>query len=284
MTAKPFFRGRIIAIGGNEDKANELIVLKRVIQEIGKTEFKVGVITTASVEPEQREKDYRQAFAILGASHIEILDIQDRTRANDVALVKKLEDVDLIFLAGGNQLRLTSILGGSRVLEAMHKRLETGVLIAGTSAGAAVFSDTMIYEGKSEEGLVKGRVLTTSGFGFVKDIVFDTHFMTRGRTGRLIQIVTMNPTIIGVGIGEDSGIVLTGDGTLEIIGTGQVIIVDGRDIAHSNIMDIAPGQPIAVENVRIHSLVNGYRYDLRKRLFLAPSQDHKKAEQTDDCN
>ncbi|MBC8508488.1 MAG: cyanophycinase [Chloroflexi bacterium] len=270
MGSKPFFRGRLIAIGGNEDKANELIVLKRVIQEIGKTDYKVGVITTASREPEQRGLDYRQAFTALGASRIEILDIQNRSEANNKTLAKTLEDVDLIFLAGGDQLRLTSILGGSRILEAIQNRLESGALIAGSSAGAAVFSDTMIYEGKSEEGLFKGRVLTTAGFGFVENIVFDTHFITRGRIGRLIQIVTTNPTSIGVGIGEDSGVILKGDSTVEVIGTGQVIIVDGSDIVHSNIMDIEPGRPIAVENMKIHSLVNGYGYDFKKRRFLTP--------------
>jgi cyanophycinase len=271
MASKPFFRGRLIAIGGNEDKVHELVVLKRVVQEVGKTDYKVGVITTASREPEQRGKDYHQAFTTLGASGIEILNIKKRAQANDRTLVKTLEDVDLIFFAGGDQLRLTSILGGSEILEAIQNRLEDGALIAGTSAGAAVFSDTMIYEGKSEEGLFKGRVLTTAGFGFVENIVFDTHFMTRGRIGRLVQIVTTNPTSIGVGIGEDSGVVLKGDGTVEVVGTGQVIIVDGSDIVHSNIMDIEPGGPIAVENVRIHSLVNGYGYDFKKRRFLTPS-------------
>ena len=272
MALDPFFRGRLIAIGGNEDKANELVVLKRVVQEVGKTEFKVGVITTASEAPEQRGKDYHQVFSNLGALKIEILNIQERAQANDRTIAKSIEDADLIFLTGGDQLRLTTILGGSRVLIAVHNRLEAGALIAGTSAGAAVFSDTMIYEGKSEEGLFKGSVLTTSGFGFVEKIIFDTHFMARGRIGRLVQIITTNPTCIGVGIGEDSGVVLKGDGVAEVIGTGQVIIVDGSDIGHSNIMDIKPGGPIAVENVRIHSLVNGYGYNFRKRQFLKPTR------------
>ena len=268
MAVDPFFLGRLIAIGGNEDKVNELVVLKRVVREVGKSDYKVCVITTASEEPEQRGKDYHQIFINLGASKIVILTIKTRAQANDTALAKRLEDVDLIFLTGGDQLRLTTIMGGSKVLSAMQNRLESGALIAGTSAGAAVFSDTMIYEGESEEGLFKGRVLTTSGFGFVKNVVFDTHFMARGRIGRLVQIVTTNPTCIGVGIGEDSGVVLKGDETVEVIGTGQVIIVDGSDIAHSNIMDIKPGGPIAVENVRIHSLVNGYGYNFKKRRFL----------------
>jgi cyanophycinase len=272
MALDPFFRGRLIAIGGNEDKANELVVLKRVVQEVGKTEFKVSVITTASEAPEQRGEDYHQVFSNLGASKIEILNIKERAQANDRTLANSIEDADLIFLTGGDQLRLTTIIGGSRVLHTIQHRLEAGALIAGTSAGAAVFSDTMIYEGKSEEGLFKGSVLTTSGFGFVEKIIFDTHFMARGRIGRLVQIITTNPTCIGVGIGEDSGVVLKSDGVAEVIGTGQVIIVDGSDIGHSNIMDIKPGGPIAVENVRIHSLVNGYGYNFRKRQFLKPTR------------
>jgi cyanophycinase len=280
MTINSLFLGRLIAIGGNEDKSDELVVLKRVVQEAGKTDYKVCVITAASEEPEQRGRDYRQVFTVLGASRIEILIIKERTQANDITLAKKLEDADLIFLTGGDQLRLTTIVGGTKILEAIQNRLEAGALIAGTSAGAAVFSDTMIYEGQSEDGLFKGTVLTTPGFGFVEKIIFDTHFMARGRIGRLVQIVTMNPICIGVGIGEDTGVILKGDGYAEVIGTGQVIIVDGRDIAHSNIMDIKQGEPIAVENVRVHSLVNGYGYDFKKREFLIPF--HNKPENTDD--
>ena len=271
MTLKPFFQGCLIAIGGNEDRVDKLVVLKRVVQEIGKTDFKVAVITTASEEPEQRGKDYHEVFKTLGANAVEILNIKKRSEANDRSIATLLENVDLIFLAGGDQLRLTTIIGGSRILRTIQKRLQTGVLISGTSAGAAVFSDTMIYEGKSEEGLLKGKVLTTSGFGFVENIVFDTHFMTRGRIGRLVQIVTTNPTCIGVGIGEDSGVLLKGDGTIEVIGSGQVILVDGSEIGYSNLMSIEPGGAIAVENIRIHSLVHGYGYNFKKRKFLAPT-------------
>ena len=271
MTLNSVFLGRLIAIGGNEDKANELIVLKRVVHEIGKTKFSVGVITTASEDPEQRGKDYQKVFTTLGASKIDIFNIKERGQANNRKSAKAIADLDLIFFTGGDQLRLTTIMGGTRMFDAIQEHLVNGALIAGTSAGAAVFSDTMIYEGKSEDGLFKGSVLSTSGFGFVDKIIFDTHFMARGRIGRLIQIVTSNPTCIGVGIGEDCGVILKGDGVAEIVGTGQVIIVDGCGIGISNIMDIKPGEPIAVENVRIHSLVDGYGYDFRKRCFLAPS-------------
>jgi cyanophycinase len=271
MTLNSLFLGRLIAIGGNEDKSNELIVLKRVVQEIGKTKFRVGVITTASEDPEQRGKDYHSVFTTLGASRIDIFNIRERGQANDRKTAETIADLDLIFFTGGDQLRLTTIMGGTRIFDAIKAHLENGALIAGTSAGAAVFSDTMIYEGKSEEGLFKGSVLSTSGFGFVDKIIFDTHFMARGRIGRLIQIVTSNPTCIGVGIGEDSGVILKGDGVAEVVGSGQVIIVDGCSIGVSNIMDILPGEPIAVENVRIHSLVDGYGYNFKKRRFLLPS-------------
>ena len=271
IQSRPMFQGRLIAIGGNEDKVDELVVLNRVIEEVGKTNFKVGVITTASQEPEKRGKDYHQVFTTLGAAEIKILNVKTRAQANDEKLAKKLKKADLIFLAGGDQLRLTTIIGGSTLLQTIRNRLEAGALIAGTSAGAAVFSDTMIYEGKSEDGLIKGSVLTTSGFGFVENIVFDTHFMSRGRIGRLIQIVTTNPSCLGIGIGEDSGVVFNGDSAIEVVGTGQVIIVDGKDIIHSNMLGIEPGMSIAMENVRIHSLVNGYGYNFKKRQFLLPS-------------
>ncbi len=272
MAGKALFQGRLIAIGGNEDKSEQLLVLKRMVKEIGKADFQVGIITTASQEPEQRARDYQQVFTTLGASQITILDIRDRTQANDPEISSSLNGLDLIFLTGGDQLRLTTILGGSKVLDAIHECLEAGALIAGTSAGAAVFSDTMIYEGSSEEGLVKGKVLTTSGFGFVENIVFDTHFMARGRLGRLIQIVTTNPTCFGVGLGEDSGVVFSDGETMEVIGSGQVVIVDGSEIGHSNIRDIQLGGPIAVENVKIHSLVSGYGFDFKHRRFLSPSE------------
>jgi len=269
MAPETIFRGRLIAIGGNEDRVDEQEVLTRVVHEIGKVNYKVVVIPTASEEPEQRGKDYHRVFTSLGAETVTVMDISKRAQANNKALANKLTDADLIFLTGGDQLRLTTLLGGTWVLDAIHERLRAGALVAGTSAGAAVFSDTMIYEGKSEEGLLKGGVLTTSGFGFVENIIFDTHFLDRGRIGRLMQIVTTNPTCIGVGLGEDSGVILKGDGTAEVIGTGQVIIVDGSDIKHSNIMNIESGGPIAIENIRIHSLVNGYGYDFKKRSFLS---------------
>lgn len=267
---KPSIKGLLIAIGGNEDKENEQVILKRMGLEIGKVNYKVVVITTASEEPEKRGKDYTQVFKALGAAEIVILDVRARDHANDKEVIKKMEGADLIFLTGGDQLRLTAIIGGTKLFEAIQNHLENGVHLVGTSAGAAVLSDTMIYEGKSEEGLLKGKVFTTHGFGFVRNIVFDTHFMDRGRLGRLMQISAMNPLCIGVGLGENSGVILNNDGVIEVIGSGQVIIVDASNIKHSNIMSIERGQSIAVENMCIHSLASGYGYNFKTKKFLSP--------------
>lgn len=260
----------LIAIGGNEDKANELIVLKRIIKELNKDDFMVGLITTASQEAAKVAKTYTKVFKSLLASRVEVLNIVERDQANDSSYVKTIEEMDLIFFSGGDQLRLTSILGGTSFLKAIEKHLRSGKVVAGTSAGAAAFSDTMIYDGKGEEGLLKGKVSTTPGFGFIENIIFDTHFLTRGRMGRLIQVVASNPTCIGIGLGEDSAIVLNGGKTIEVFGSGQVTIIDGGDIIHSNIMSIEPGKPIAFENIRVHSLVEGYRYDLDEKSFRRP--------------
>jgi len=270
MTENTFFSGHLIAIGGNEDRVNDMAVLNRVIEEIGKINYKIAVITTASEMPEERGKAYHQVFNALGASEIAILNIKNKEQANDELFVKMLENSDCIFFVGGDQLRLITIVMGTKVFNTIQSKLQAGALIAGTSAGAAAFSETMIYEGESKEGLFKGSVLSTPGFGFVKNIVFDTHFMNRGRVGRLMQIVTTTPNNIGVGLGENSGIILNGDGSTEVIGTGQVIIVDGSNIKHSNIRSIEPEEPIAVENIRIHSLVSGYGYDFKKRQFISP--------------
>ncbi len=270
MVNKSCSKGRLIAIGGNEDRVDDLLVLKRVVKEVRKKNFNVAILTTASEEPVKRGEEYTKVFQSLGAGTIKVLNIATHEQANDNLVIKSLEKIDLIFITGGDQSRLTSAIKDSKFLKALNEMLKSGGVIVGTSAGAAVFSDMMIYEGKSEEGLLKDKVLTSSGFSFVKNIVFDTHFMARGRIGRLIQVVAENHKCIGVGLGEDSGVVFIDDGTIEIIGTGQVILVDGSQIGHSNIKEIAPGSSIAVENVRIHSLVHGYRYNLRQRKFLKP--------------
>ncbi|MDF1685110.1 MAG: cyanophycinase [Legionellaceae bacterium] len=270
MAKSHFFLGHLIAIGGNEDRVNDMIVLKRVIQEIKKANYKIAVITTASEMPEERGKAYYDVFTTLGAGEVTVLNIKEREQANDEKFIKMLENADCIFFVGGNQLRLTTIIMGTKVFGAIQDRLQAGALIAGTSAGAAVFSDTMIYEGKSKEGLFKGGVLCAPGFGFVKDIVFDTHFIDRGRIARLMQIVTANPDNFGIGLGENSGIILNGDGTTEVIGTGQIVVIDGHHLKHSNISNIGVGDAIAVEDIRIHSLVSGYGYDFKKHQFLLP--------------
>ncbi len=275
MKSGPILQSKLIAIGGSEDKRDDLFVLKRVVQEIQKKNFKVVIITTASKEPCEIGEDYYVAFKKLGATRIDILNIQKKAEANCKKNLKKLKNVDLIFFTGGDQLKLTETIEGTDLLDSIYNHFKSGVLIVGTSAGAVSFSEVMICGGKSREGLFKDKVFTSIGFNFVQNIIFDTHFMARGRMGRLMQTIIINSNCIGVGIGENSGIILSEDGTSEVIGTGQVILVDGHDIKSSNITNIETGESISFENIRVHSMINGDGYDFKKRIFLKKQEKRR---------
>ena len=172
--------------------------------------------------------------------------------------------------SGGNQLRLTSIFGGTRFLDIILKRYreEAGFLVAGTSAGAMAMSKTMIYEGNATRAHLKGEVKITTGLGFISDVIIDSHFEKRGRFGRLAQAIAANPACIGIGLGEDTGMLISGGGMMEAIGSGLVMIPHGHDIRHSNIADIPDGNPISLENLKVHFCEKGNGYLLKGRLFI----------------
>ena len=177
----------------------------------------------------------------------------------------------MLFRSGGNQLRLSSIFGGTEFLEIITERYhhEESFIIAGTSAGAMAMSNTMIYQGNSGEALLKGEVKITTGLAFVKDLIIDSHFVTRGRFGRLTQAVAANPSCIGIGLGEDTGVLISEGNYMEAIGSGLVIVIDGHGIRHCNIADLKEGSPISIENLIVHVLAKGNCYDLKKRKFSA---------------
>lgn len=273
MTPKETEVGTLIAIGGNEDKTGNLEVLRRIINEGKGDETHIEVVTTASDEPQEMAKTYKQAFQTIGVNRCEVMNITNRDEANNPKYLERINEADIIFFTGGDQLRLTSLLGGSIFLKAVKENYRSGTVIAGTSAGAAVLSDTMIYEGDSRESLLKGKVHLTSGFGLVRNVIFDTHFMDRGRIGRLFQAVASNPTNIGVGLNEDTSVVMRKDShTMEAVGSGQVIIVDGSKLKSTNISKVDTGMPIAIENIIVHSLVAGYRFDLENGRFITPEE------------
>ncbi len=283
MTSTPL--GKLIAIGGAEDKGTdletgiinrnnlnffELGIIKRIVAEIPKSNPRIEVITTASSIPVEVGDNYIQAFHRSGCDNTGILDIRNRADVAREDYLERILKADAVMFSGGNQYRLTSIFGGTRMLELLHERYEQepDFVLAGTSAGAMAMSNTMIFEGNASKAHLKGEVKITTGLAFNSEVVFDSHFDKRGRFARLAQAIAANPSCIGVGLGEDTGIVVRNGQLLEAIGSGMVIIIDGHNMQHTNIADIPVGNPISIENLIVHFMTLGDRYDVKERRFV----------------
>ena len=279
-------KGRLIAIGGNEDKGTEpepnyiqknnlnffgLQILSRIVHEAGGHDAYIEVITSASSIPEEIGINYLDAFKKLGCNNVRVMDIRKREDVLKPEMLERIRKCQGVMISGGNQLRLSSIFGGTEFLEILTHRYfnEESFLIAGTSAGAMAMSNTMIYHGSSSEALLKGEVKITTGLAFIKDVIIDSHFVTRGRFGRLTQAVAANPSCIGIGLGEDAGVLITEGRNMEALGSGLVIIIDGHNIRHSNIADLKEGSPLSIENLIVHVMSKGNHYDLKGRKFFA---------------
>lgn len=268
----PTVSGHIVAIGGAEDKTSEIAILRRVFELAPKDTSEVAIIATASSIPEQILPCYEAAFSRLGASQVHALDIQDRKQAADAKNARLIQRSGVIFFTGGDQLRLTNTLGGSATLRAIRERLRAGAVVAGTSAGAAAMPSTMIYNGAAADALRKGAVNMTFGLGFVRGMIIDSHFLERGRFTRLMEVGASNPEQLGVGIGEDTAVIIHPNRILETIGPGHVIIIDSRDLASSNIAELAMGEPVAIENMILHAMVSGHGYDIDARRYLVADE------------
>ncbi len=249
-------------------------ILRKIIKESRLAEDSViEVITTASQIPQIVGTEYKKAFEFLGAKNVNILDIQNRGQANDDAIVARINSADVVMFTGGDQLRLTSILGGTKFHDiVLSKYMNEDFIYAGTSAGAAAASENMIYQGSSSEALLKGEIKTTQGLGFIENVIIDTHFVQRGRIGRLFQAVVNNPRTLGIGLGEDTGLFIYND-TMTAIGSGLVILVDGRFIKDTNLTNINLGDPISIDNLIVHVMSMNDCYDLKtKELTIVNSQ------------
>lgn len=243
-------------------------ILRKIIDESRlKKDSVIEVITTASQIPQIVGPEYKKAFEFLGAKTVNILDIQNREQANSDAMVARANAADVVMFTGGDQLRLTSILGGTRFHEAiLVKYQEQNFIYAGTSAGAAAASENMIYQGSSSEALLKGEIKTTQGLGFIENVIVDTHFVQRGRIGRLFQSVVNNPRTLGIGLGEDTGLYISDD-RMTAIGSGLVILVDGRFIKDTNLTKIQLGEPISIDNLTVHVMSQNDYFDLKTKEF-----------------
>lgn len=277
-------KGKLIAIGGAEDKGTdlekgeflrnnlnffELGILRRIVEEIGGIHSRIEVITTASTIPYEVGENYLDAFGKIGCTDIGLLHIRNREDAMRADYVERIRNCAGVMFSGGNQLRLSAIFGGTVFLKTIHERYQSeSFVIAGTSAGAMAMSNTMIYEGNATRAHLKGEVKITTGLAFMDNVIFDSHFEKRGRFARLAQAVAANPSCIGIGLGEDTGMLITQGNRMEAIGSGLVIIVDGHDIRYSNMADIPEGNPITIENLKVHFCAKGNGYLVEERTFV----------------
>ncbi|SDE17114.1 cyanophycinase [Mucilaginibacter pineti] len=280
-------KGKLIIIGGAVDMGSNVTIqehimqpdhikffeqgiLKRIITESAKHEGSlIEVITTASQIPELVGDEYIKAFGQLNVTNVNVLHIKTRDDAANKEYLDRVRKADIVMFSGGDQLRLTAIFGGTEFLQILKQRYNNeNFVIAGTSAGAAAASTHMIYRGQSNEALIKGEVQITAGLGFVDGVIIDTHFVQRGRIGRLMYAVATNPGILGIGLGEDTGLLITEGNCMEAIGSGLIILVDGRNIVATNIYDVELGSPVSIENLKVHVMSIFDKYDLAQHKLI----------------
>ncbi len=269
-------KGLLVAIGGKEDKKHELQILSTILSLVKKQKKNIEIITTASQHPEEAGREYYNVFAKDSDHTVGIMNVSTREKATDVSLLKRITAADVIFFTGGDQLRITSVLGGSPIeKEIFRKYEEEFCIISGTSAGASAMSKTMICGGDSSEALRKGTINISAGMGLIDNVIIDTHFVERGRFSRLMEIVSMNPSNTGIGLGEDAGIIIEDGCILKAIGSGITVILDGQYLHYTNVANIRSDEAIAIENLVIHTIVNGYGYDLCEKKYLKPDDFEK---------
>lgn len=258
--------GSLLIIGGHEDKTGECQILKHFIDMAGGRDSSIVVIATATDEPRTVGNEYRELFLTLGAAAVSIMDVTNRETANQKEQAESIKKATGIFFTGGDQLQLTSILGGSAVDAALRAAFTQGAVIAGTSAGAAVMSETMIVGGNSNDTPKKASLSMAHGMGFLNEGVIDQHFAQRGRINRLLAAVAQNPHVLGIGIDEDTALSVGPDRMCKVIGSQTVTIIDGKNIIYSNISESNRNQPLAISNVLLHILPSGFGFDLNRRL------------------
>jgi len=282
-------KGYLVAIGGAEDKGpgvdeedqkevnkNDLSfyhlgILKSIVELVKQIDAPViEIVTTASSLPEDLYSIYKHSFKKLGCHTINHLDITSREEADSKKTIQRVEKCNCLLFTGGDQLRLCSILGGTAMLNLLKNRYQNDkIVIAGTSAGAAAMSNTMISGGNSERAYMKGEVKLSIGFGLLNNVIIDTHFDKRGRFGRLAQAIAAQPGAIGLGLGEDTGVIIEKGKMFKAIGSSSVVVVEGSNVSFTNIADIKDGMPISVGNLIVNIMAHSDTYDLVSRQFKA---------------
>jgi cyanophycinase len=272
-----FLQGTLMLVGGAEDKKGKCEILSRFVQLSGGENSRLMVVTAASQEAGEVGQEYVDLFDRLGAGHIESVNIFKREQASETRYLAALTKTTGVYFTGGDQLRLTSLLGGTGFDLALHRAYQQGTVIGGTSAGASVMSETMIVEGDEEEAPKKNTVRMSPGMGLISGVVVDQHFAQRGRLGRLLASVAQNPCILGLGLDEDTAVIAGRDDCLQVLGSQTVTIVDGQPITSTNVSESGPSQPLALMDVLVHVLPAGFRFDLKRRRPVLPEEKSREA-------
>ena len=261
-------RGWIVPIGGAENKENDRRVLARFVEVSGGAQADIVVIPTASRLNETGPR-YEKLFSELGAARVSVMDFDTRRDCQEAGRLQRLEEASGIFFTGGNQLRLTTLLGGTPIATMIRRRNASGVTVGGTSAGASILSEHMIAFGDEGSSVISGSVRLAPGLGLTNRFVIDQHFRQRDRLGRLITALAYNPFAVGIGLDEDTAVFIGPDETLEVEGSGGVTIVDAKDTTFSSMDSVAEGQPVCMLGLKVHILVAGATFNLHTRVASA---------------
>jgi cyanophycinase len=260
--------GHVIVIGGAEDKVGERAILSRFVALAGGTDARIAVISSASSLGPLAGQMYRKVFTELGAHEVHTIHAMTRAQANDEHGARLVHDSTGVFMTGGNQLRLSSTIGGTNLAQAILERHRHGSVIAGTSAGASAMSSHMVAFGASGSSPKQRMVQMAAGLGLLPSVIIDQHFQQRNRLGRLLAIIAQNPSLLGLGIDEDTAGVVGPDHVMEVIGRRSVTIIDGAG-SDTDAWEVRAHRPLMISNVVLHSLPAGYRFDLNRRVRVA---------------
>ena len=277
-------KGKLLIIGGAEDKGqtppgfiehNKEFTRYEILRELlpESSQKKIEIVTTGSEVQDEVKKVYQKVFRELGYGNLGFIPIKERIETNKKSFLTRAEEAGVIFFTGGDQFRLSTILGGTHFVDIIKERYldDSSFIVAGTSAGAMVMSSIMIMAGGLTEALVYRNLSISSGLGLLPSCIIDTHFIRRGRFGRLAHAIIMNPEQLGIGLGEDTALIIKRGNQAECRGSGMVVIIDGRHIHQTNITTVQVGEPVFVENLKVHLLVKGCHFSLDKRELANPA-------------
>lgn len=257
-------QGKLLIIGGAEDKEGDCKILREFLRCAGGTKAHIVIMTAATSLPGEVGDNYIRVFERLGAEDVRVVDTQTPDDANNAEYLEAIQQATGIFFTGGDQARIISCLKDTKLDAAMHKRYSEGIIIGGTSAGAAMMPDMMIIEGDSETNPRVDVVAMGPGMGFLPDVVIDQHFAQRGRLGRLVTALLLQPAVLGFGIDENTAILVSGD-ELEVIGESAVTVIDESEKLHDNIEGRLKDEGLAICGAKLHILPHGYRFNLKTR-------------------